>query len=195
MAKNNKDTNFELEISQKELQEFIENLDPKRNIQDLAASAAEIIASAGFSTHWDDILPMLDDEHISEDLRLAAHIIFRAKLVLEEMEKDSSLRNIVYNTMLMMDALEVANIKGYIPSESDVNFNKMEAKTSSMNMAIKKEKIIDTIRQLAKENPKKGITWLRKRASTLLSSETQKGYSYRQILRDTKGMRIKNDKT
>ena len=195
MAKNNKDTNFELEISQKELQEFIENLDPKRNIQDLAASAAEIIASAGFSTHWDDILPMLDDEHISEDLRLAAHIIFRAKLVLEEMEKDSSLRNIVYNTMLMMDALEVANIKGYIPSASDVNFNKMEAKTSSMNIAIKKEKIIDTIRQLAKENPKKGITWLRKRASTLLSSETQKGYSYRKILRDTKGMRIKNDKT
>ena len=195
MAKNNKDTNFELEISQKELQEFIENLDPKRNIQDLAASAAEIIASAGFSTHWDDILPMLDDEHISEDLRLAAHIIFRAKLVLEEMEKDSSLRNIVYNTMLMMDALEVANIKGYIPSASDVNFNKMEAKTSSMNMAIKKEKIIDTIRQLAKENPKKGITWLRKRASTLLSSETQKRYSYRQILRDTKGMRKKNDKT
>ena len=46
MAKNNKDTNFELEISQKELQEFIENLDPKRNIQDLAASAAEIIASS-----------------------------------------------------------------------------------------------------------------------------------------------------
>ncbi len=139
MAKNNKDTTFKLEISQKELQEFIETLDPKRNIQDLAASAAEIIASAGFSTHWDDILPMLDDELISEDLRLAAHIIFRAKLVLEEMEKDSSLRNIVYNTMLMMDALGVANIKGYIPSASEVNFNKMEAKTSSMNIAIKKE--------------------------------------------------------
>ena len=195
MAKNNKDTTFKLEISQKELQEFIETLDPKRNIQDLAASAAEIIASAGFSTHWDDILPMLDDELISEDLRLAAHIIFRAKLVLEEMEKDSSLRNIVYNTMLMMDALGVANIKGYIPSASEVNFNKMEAKTSSMNIAIKKERIIDTIRQLAKENPEKGITWLRKRASTLLSSEAQKGYSYRQILRDTKGMRIKNDKS
>jgi len=195
MAKNNKDTNFKLEISQKELQEFIETLDPKRNIQDLAASAAEIIASAGFSTHWDDILPMLDDELISEDLRLAAHIIFRAKLVLEEMEKDSSLRNIVYNTMLMMDALGVANIKGYIPSASEVNFNKMEAKTSSMNIAIKKERIIDTIRQLAKENPEKGITWLRKRASTLLSSEKKKGYSYRQILRDTKGMRIKNDKS
>ena len=124
---------------------------------------------------------------------LAAHIIFRAKLVLEEMEKDSSLDNIVYNTMLMMDALEVANLKGYIPPPAEVNFKKMKAKTSTMDMAIKKEKIIDTIRQLAKENPDKGITWLRKRASTLLSSEESKGYSYRQIQRDTKGMRIRKD--
>ena len=193
MANKNKDKDSELEISQKELQEFIETLDPKRNIQDLAASSAETIASAGFSTHWDDILPMLDDEHIQERLRLAAHIIFRAKLVLEEMEKDSSLHNIVYNTMLMMDALEVANIKGYIPPASEVNFKKIKVETSTMNMAIKKEKIIDTIRQLAKENPDKGITWLRKRASTLLSSEKKKGYSYRQIQRDTKGMRIRKD--
>ena len=193
MANKNKDKDSELEISQKELQEFIETLDPKRNIQDLAASAAEIIANAGFSTQWDDILPMLDDEHIQEQLRLAAHIIFRAKLVLEEMEKNSSLDNIVYNTMLMMDALEVANLKGYIPPTSEVNFKKMKAKTSTMDMAIKKEKIIDTIRQLAKENPDKGITWLRKRASTLLSSEERKGYSYRQIQRDTKGMRIRKD--
>ena len=193
MSNKNKDKDSKLEISQKELQEFIETLDPKRNIQDLAASAAEIIANAGFSTQWDDILPMLDDEHIQEQLRLAAHIIFRAKLVLEEMEKDSSLDNIVYNTMLMMDALEVANLKGYIPPTSEVNFKKMKAKTSTMDMAIKKEKIIDTIRQLAKENPDKGITWLRKRASTLLSSEERKGYSYRQIQRDTKGMRIRKD--
>ena len=193
MSNKNKDKDSELEISQKELQEFIETLDPKRNIQDLAASAAEIIANAGFSTQWDDILPMLDDEHIQEQLRLAAHIIFRAKLVLEEIEKDSSLDNIVYNTMLMMDALEVANLKGYIPPTSEVNFKKMKAKTSTMDMAIKKEKIIDTIRQLAKENPDKGITWLRKRASTLLSSEKKKGYSYRQIQRDTKGMRIRKD--
>ena len=193
MSNKNKDKDSELEISQKELQEFIETLDPKRNIQDLAASAAEIIASAGFSTQWDDILPMLDDEHIQEQLRLAAHIIFRAKLVLEEIEKDSSLDNIVYNTMLMMDALEVANLKGYIPPTSEVNFKKMKAKTSTMDMAIKKEKIIDTIRQLAKENPDKGITWLRKRASSLLSSEKRKGYSYRQIQRDTKGMRIRKD--
>ena len=193
MVNKNKDKDPELEISQKELQELIETLDPKRNIQDLAASAAEIIASAGFSTQWDDILPMLDDEHIQERLRLAAHIIFRARLVLEEMEKDSSLHNIVYNTMLMMDALEVANIKGYIPPTSEVNFKKMKAETSTMDKAIKKEKIIDTIRQLAKENPDKGITWLRKRASTLLSSEKDKGYSYRQIQRDTKGMRIRKD--
>ena len=193
MSNKNKDKDSELEISQKELQEFIETLDPKRNIQDLAASAAEIIANAGFSTQWDDILPMLDDEHIQEQLRLAAHIIFRAKLVLEEMEKDSSLHNIVYNTMLMMDALEVANIKGYIPPTSEVNFKKMKAETSTMNMAVKKEKIIDTIRQLAKENPDKGITWLRKRASTLLSSAEKKGYSYRQIQRDTKGIRIRKD--
>ena len=193
MSNKNKDKDSELEISQKELQEFIETLDPKRNIQDLAASAAEIIANAGFSTQWDDILPMLDDQHIQEQLRLAAHIIFRAKLVLEEMEKDSSSDNIVYNTMLMMDALEVANLKGYIPPTSEVNFKKMKAKTSTMDMAIKKEKIIDTIRQLAKENPDKGITWLRKRASSLLSSEKSKGYSYRQIQRDTKGMRIKKD--
>ena len=193
MPNKNKDKDTELEISQKELQEFIETLDPKRNIQDLAASAAEIIANAGFSTQWDDILPMLDDEHIQEQLRLAAHIIFRAKLVLEEMEKDSSLDNIVYNTMLMMDTLEVANIKGYIPPTSEVNFKKMKAETSTMDMAIKKEKIIDTIRQLAKENPDKGITWLRKRASTLLSSEERKGYIYSQIQSDTKGMRIRKD--
>ena len=193
MSNKNKDKDSEVEISQKELQEFIETLDPKRNIQDLAASAAEIIANAGFSTQWDDILPMLDDEHIQEHLRLAAHIIFRAKLVLEEIEKDSSLDNIVYNTMLMMDALEIANLKGYIPPTSEVNFKKMKAKTSTMDMGIKKEKIIDTIRQLAKENPEKGITWLRKRASTLLSSEKKKGYSYRQIQRDTKGMKIRKD--
>ena len=194
MTKKNKDTDLELEISPKKLLDFIEILDPKRNIQDLAASAAEIIALSGFSTHWDDILPMLDDKQISEELRLAAHIIFRARLVLEEIEKDSSLRNIVYNTMLMMDALGVANIKGYIPYPSEVNFSKMEVETSSMNMAIKKEKIIDTIRQLAKENPNKGITWLRKKASILLSSETKRGYSYRQILRDTKGIRVKKNK-
>ena len=189
--KKNKDVKPSLEIPQKELQEFMETLDPKRNIEDLAASAAEVIASEGFSTNWDDILPLLDDEMISEQLRLAAHIIFRAKLVLEEMEKNSTLNNVVYNTMLMMDTLEFANIKGYFPSSSKVNFNKLETQTASLAMAVKKEKVIDTIRELAKDNPNKGITWLRKRASSLLSSKERKGYSYRQILRDTKGMRIK----
>ena len=191
--KKNKDVKPSLKISQKELQEFMETLDPKRNIEDLAASAAEVIASEGFSTNWDDILPMLDDEMISEQLRLAAHIIFRAKLVLEEMGKNSTLNNVVYNTMLMMDALEFANIKGYFPSSSKVNFNKLETQTASLAMAVKKEKVIDTIRELAKDNPNKGITWLRRRASSLLSSRERKGYSYRQILRDTKGMRIKKD--
>ena len=189
--KKNKDVKPSLKISQKELKEFMETLDPKRNIEDLAASAAEVIASEGFSTNWDDILPMLDDEMISEQSRLAAHIIFRAKLVLEEMEKNSTLNNVVYNTMLMMDALEFANIKGYFPSSSKVNFNKLETQTASLTMAVKKEKVIDTIRELAKDNPDKGITWLRRRASSLLSSKERKGYSYRQILRDTKGMRIK----
>ena len=191
--KKNKDVKPSLEIPQKELQEFMETLDPKRNIEDLAASAAEVIASEGFSTNWDDILPLLDDEMISEQLRLAAHIIFRAKLVLEEMEKNSTLNNVVYNTMLMMDTLEFANIKGYFPSSSKVNFNKLETQTASLAMAVKKEKVIDTIRELAKDNPDKGITWLRRRASSLLSSRERKGYSYRQILRDTKGMRIKKD--
>ena len=191
--KKNKDVKPSLEISQKELQEFMETLDPKRNIEDLAASAAEVIASEGFSTNWDDILPLLDDEMISEQLRLAAHIIFRAKLVLEEMEKNSTLNNVVYNTMLMMDTLEFANIKGYFPSSSKVNFNKLETQTASLTMAVKKEKVIDTIRELAKDNPDKGITWLRRRASSLLSSKERKGYSYRQILRDTKGMRIKKN--
>tara|TARA_B100000678_G_scaffold209142_1_gene176732 strand:- start:240 stop:824 length:585 start_codon:yes stop_codon:yes gene_type:complete len=191
--KKNKDVKPSLEISQKELQEFMETLDPKRNIEDLAASAAEVIASEGFSTNWDDILPMLDDEMISEQSRLAAHIIFRAKLVLEEMEKNSTLNNVVYNTMLMMDTLEFANIKGYFPSSSKVNFNKLETQTASLTMAVKKEKVIDTIRELAKDNPDKGITWLRRRASSLLSSKERKGYSYRQILRDTKGMRIKKN--
>ena len=35
--KKNKDVKPSLEISQKELQEFMETLDPKRNIEDLAA--------------------------------------------------------------------------------------------------------------------------------------------------------------
>tara|TARA_Y100000590_G_scaffold92544_2_gene104668 strand:+ start:17934 stop:18512 length:579 start_codon:yes stop_codon:yes gene_type:complete len=191
MINKKEDKNKNIEISHRELQEYLETLDPKRNIQDIAASAAEILAHAQLSTKWDDVLPMLEDENIKEEFRLAAHIIFRAKLILEGMEKDPSSINLVYNTILMMDSLEIANLKGYLPSLSSVNFNKMESSTSSINIAVKKEMIIDTIRRLSKENPNKGITWLRKRASQLLSSGKKKGYSYRQILRDTKGMKLK----
>ena len=94
------------------LQEAIEDLDPVKNIKDLAAAAAEILAESNLSTRWDDIILMLDSEDISERLRLAAHLIFRAKLILEEIERNPRVSTIVYNTMLMMDALEVANIKG-----------------------------------------------------------------------------------
>ena len=91
----------------------------------------------------------------------------------------------------MMDAVEVANLKGYLPNLSKINFTRIKGRTSSIKTAIKKEKIIDTIRELAQKNPDKRITWLRKKASSILSNKGQKGYSYRQILRDTKGLKIK----
>ena len=75
------------ELDSKKLQEAIEALDPLKNVQDLAALAAEMLAQDGMSTKWDDILPMLDNEELSEQLRLAAHIIFRASLILEVLEK------------------------------------------------------------------------------------------------------------
>jgi len=189
--KKNKDVKPSQEMPKTEIQKFMDIRDTEKSIQDLAASAAEIIASEGLPTSWDDILPMLDNMEISEQSRLAAHIIFRAKQVLEEIEKSPSLNNVIFNTMVMMDVLGYANIKGYFPSSPTINFNKLETQTSSLAKAIKKEKIIDTIRELAKDNPSKGITWLRKRASDLLSSKERKGFSYRQILRDTKGMNIK----
>ena len=185
------------EIDSKKLQEAIEALDPLKNVQDLAALAAEMLAQEGMSTRWDDILPMLDNEELSEQLRLAAHIIFRASLILEVLEKsnledeESEKSNLVYNTMLMMDAVEVANLKGYLPNLSKINFTRIKGRASSIKTAIKKEKIIDTIRELAQKNPDKRITWLRKKASSILSNKGQKGYSYRQILRDTKGLKIK----
>ena len=95
-----------LNISATQLQEAVEDLDPKKNLQNIAAAAAEILAESDLSTRWDDIVTMLDSENISERLRLAAHIIFRAKLVLNEIDKDPITKTIVYNTMLMMDALE-----------------------------------------------------------------------------------------
>ncbi len=107
------------ELTSKQLQEAIEALDPLKNVQDLAALAAEMLAEEGMSTVWDDVLPMLDNDEISEQLRLAAHIIFRASLILEVLNRsklsgeNSEMSNLVYNTMLMMDAVEVANIKGY----------------------------------------------------------------------------------
>ena len=185
------------EIDSKKLQEAIEALDPIKNVQDLAALAAEMLAQEGMSTKWDDILPMLDNENLSEELRLASHIIFRARLILEVLENSNledegpEKSNLVYNTMLMMDAVEVANLKGYLPSSSRINFTKTERKASSIKAAVKKEKIIDTIRELAQKNPDKRITWLRKKASSVLSNKGKKGYSYRQILRDTKGLKIK----
>ena len=106
------------------------------------------------------------------------------------MERNPKVNNVVYNTMLMMDAIEVANIKGYLPEEINPNFQSLKSRTSSINSAIKKEKIVHTIKELSIENPNKGITWLRKKASQLLTEEGLKGYSYRQIMRDTKGLKI-----
>ena len=77
-----------LNVSLIQLQEAVEDLDTKKNIQNLAAAAADILAESEFSTKWDDIVRMLDSEDISERLRLAAHIIFRAKLILEEIDKN-----------------------------------------------------------------------------------------------------------
>ena len=179
-----------LNIPHNLLQEAIEDLDPVKNIKDLAAAAAEILAESNLSTRWDDIILMLDSEDISERLRLAAHLIFRAKLILEEIERNPRVSTIIYNTMLMMDALEVANIKGYLPEEKNPNFKALESKTSSITSALKKEKIVHIIKELSADNPNKGITWLRKKASQLLTEEGLKGYSYRQIMRDTRGLKI-----
>ncbi len=179
-----------LNIPHNLLQEAVEDLDPVKNIKDLAAEAANILAESNLSTSWDDIVLMLDSEDISERLKLAAHLIFRAKLILDEMERNPRVSNIVYNTMLMMDALEVANIKGYLPEEKNPNFKSLQSKTSSIHSALKKEKIVHIIKELSIDNPNKGITWLRKKASQLLTEEGLKGYSYRQIMRDTKGLKI-----
>ena len=86
-----------LNISLTQLQEAVEDLDPKKNLKNIAAAAAEILAESDLSTRWDDIVIMLDSESISERLRLAAHIIFRAKLVLNEIDKSPITKTIVYN--------------------------------------------------------------------------------------------------
>ena len=179
-----------LNISATQLQEAVEDLDPEKNLQNIAAAAAEILAESDLSTRWDDIVTMLDSENISERLRLAAHIIFRAKLVLNEIDKDPITKTIVYNTMLMMDALEVSNLKGYIVEKSSTKFLELDIDASSMESALKKERVVSVIKELQTDNPGKGITWLRKEASKLLTSEGYKGYSDRQIMRDTKGLII-----
>ncbi len=77
-----------------------------------------------------------------------------------------------------------------MPEERNPNFKTLQSKTTSINTALKKEKIVHTIKELSADNPNKGITWLRKKASQLLTEEGLKGYSYRQIMRDTKGLKI-----
>ena len=178
-----------LNISSTQLQEAVEDLDPKKNLKNIAAAAAEILAESDLSTKWDDIVIMLDSENISERLRLAAHIIFRAKLVLNEIDKSPITKTIVYNTMLMMDALEVSNLKGYI-KDSSTRIEELDIDASSMDAALKKERVVSIIKELQTDNPGKGITWLRKEASKFLTTEGYKGYSYRQIMRDTKGLKI-----
>ena len=178
-----------LNISSTQLQEAVEDLDPKKNLKNIAAAAAEILAESDLSTKWDDIVIMLDSENISERLRLAAHIIFRAKLVLNEIDKSPITKTIVYNTMLMMDALEVSNLKGYI-KDSSTRIEELDIDASSMDAALKKERVVSVIKELQTDNPGKGITWLRKEASNLLTTEGYRGYSYRQIMRDTKGLKI-----
>ena len=178
-----------LNISSTQLQEAVEDLDPKKNLKNIAAAAAEILAESDLSTRWDDIVIMLDSENISERLRLAAHIIFRAKLVLNEIDKSPITKMIVYNTMLMMDSLEVSNLKGYI-KDSSTRIEELDIDASSMDAALKKERVVSLIKELQTDNPGKGITWLRKEASKFLTTEGYRGYSYRQIMRDTKGLKI-----
>ena len=178
-----------LNISSTQLQEAVEDLDPKKNLKNIAAAAAEILAESDLSTRWDDIVIMLDSENISERLRLAAHIIFRAKLILNEIDKSPITKTIVYNTMLMMDALEVSNLKGYI-KDSSTRIEELDIDASSMDAALKKERVVSVIKELQTDNPDKGITWLRKEASKFLTTEGYRGYSYRQIMRDTKGLKI-----
>jgi len=178
-----------LNISSTQLQEAVEDLDPKKTLKNIAAAAAEILAESDLSTRWDDIVIMLDSENISERLRLAAHIIFRAKLVLNEIDKSPITKTIVYNTMLMMDALEVSNLKGYI-KDSLTKIEELDIDASSMDAALKKERVVSVIKELQTDNPGKGITWLRKEASKFLTTEGYRGYSYRQIMRDTRGLKI-----
>ena len=128
-----------LNISLTQIQEAEEDLDPKKNLKNIAASAAEILAESQLSTKWDDVIKMLDSEDISERLRLASHIIFRAKILLDEIERNPMSKTVVYNTMLMMDALEVSNLKGYIQNDTHLEFKNINSETISLESALKKE--------------------------------------------------------
>ena len=77
-----------LDITQTQLQEAVEDMDPIKSIKNITAAAAEVLAESDLPTKWDDIIGMLDSEDISERIRLSAHIIFRGKLILDEMEFD-----------------------------------------------------------------------------------------------------------
>ena len=92
--------------------------------------------------------------------------------------------------MLMMDALEVSNLKGYMIDKSSPKYKELDNSSLSMESALKKERVVNVIKELQTDNPGKGITWLRKEASKLLTSEGYRGYSYRQIMRDTRGLKV-----
>ena len=101
----------EEQLKTDELVETLEALDPLKNVQDLAAHAAEILAKEDIPTTWDDILKLLEKDNVSEKLKLASHIIFRASLILEVLESSklssegSELNNLVYNTISIFYAL------------------------------------------------------------------------------------------
>ena len=44
--------------------------------------------------------------------------------------------------MLMMDALEVSNLKGYIQNDTHLEFKNINSETISLESALKKEKVI-----------------------------------------------------
>ena len=113
------------------------------------------MAESQLSTKWDDVIKMLDSEDISERLRLASHIIFRAKILLDEIERNPMSKTVVYNTMLMMDALEVSNLKGYIQNDTHLEFKNINSETISLESALKKEKVISLIKELQNNHPKK----------------------------------------
>ena len=92
--------------------------------------------------------------------------------------------------MLMMDALEVSNLKGYMNDKCSPKYKELDNSSLSMESALKKERVVNVIKELQTDNPGKGITWLRKEASKLLTSEGYRGYSYRQIMRDTRGLKV-----